>query len=74
MNRDVAPTILQKARSGDIRNCFADISKARSMLGFSPQHALEDSLGPVAEWVAEQTVRDRYEEMRQHLEARGLVA
>jgi dTDP-L-rhamnose 4-epimerase len=44
------------------------------MLGFSPQHALEDSLGPVAEWVAEQTVRDRYEEMRQHLEARGLVA
>jgi dTDP-L-rhamnose 4-epimerase len=74
MNRDIAPVILQKARSGDIRNCFADISKARTLLGFSPQYKLEESLEAVADWVARQTVRDRHEEMRRHLEARGLVA
>jgi dTDP-L-rhamnose 4-epimerase len=42
---DLEPEILGKARAGDIRNCFADIGKARDLLGFEPQHRLEDSLG-----------------------------
>ncbi len=74
MGSDIAPEITGKARAGDIRNCFADISKARRILQFSPQRSLEDSLGELAAWVAAQTVTDRNAEMRRHLEARGLVA
>ncbi|HEX2018222.1 MAG TPA: SDR family NAD(P)-dependent oxidoreductase [Aurantimonas sp.] len=74
MNSPIEPEIMMKARSGDIRNCFSDIGKARALLGFEPRHSLEDSLGELAEWVAQQEVTDRNDEMRKHLEARGLVA
>lgn len=68
------PEILGKSRSGDIRNCFADISKARDLLGFEPQHRLEDSLEEFVEWVRGESVVDRGAEMRQQLEERRLVS
>ncbi|MGR3757927.1 MAG: NAD-dependent epimerase/dehydratase family protein [Tranquillimonas sp.] len=70
---DLTPEILNKARSGDIRNCFADTDKARRLLGFEAAHKLEDSLSPFVEWVRGQAVTDRGADMRRHLEERGLV-
>ncbi|RWL50284.1 MAG: SDR family NAD(P)-dependent oxidoreductase [Mesorhizobium sp.] len=68
------PEILGKARSGDIRNCFADIAKARELLGFEPRHRLENSLGEFAAWVRNSVVIDRGADMRRELEERGLVS
>lgn len=73
MGSDLQPEILAKFRAGDIRNCFADIGKARDLLGFQPQHRLEDSLGPFVEWVAGQPSVDNGARMRAQLEERGLV-
>jgi len=70
----IEPEILGKARSGDIRNCFADISKARELMGFQPRHRLEDSLGEFAEWVRGTPAVDNGAEMRRQLEERGLVS
>lgn len=71
---DIAPDIMNKARSGDIRNCFADISKARELLGFEPAFPLETSLTPFVEWVRDTGAIDRAAEMKQQLEERGLVS
>jgi dTDP-L-rhamnose 4-epimerase len=71
---EVLPDIMNKARSGDIRNCFADISKARELLGFQPKHRLEHSLTPFAEWVRQTGAVDRAAEMKRHLEEKGLVS
>jgi dTDP-L-rhamnose 4-epimerase len=71
---EITPDIMNKARSGDIRNCFADISKARELLSFEPQHRLENSLGPFAEWVRSTGAIDRGAEMKRQLEERGLVS
>jgi dTDP-L-rhamnose 4-epimerase len=71
---EIKPQIMRKARSGDIRNCFSDNSKARELLGFEPQFRLENSLGELAAWVREVEAVDRSAEMQQHLEARGLVS
>ncbi|WP_112715905.1 NAD-dependent epimerase/dehydratase family protein [Rhizobium sp. BK696] len=71
---EIGPEIMGKARAGDIRNCFADISKARELLGFEPQQRLETSLGPFAQWVRAAGAIDRGGEMRRHLEERGLVS
>jgi dTDP-L-rhamnose 4-epimerase len=68
------PEILGKSRSGDIRNCFSDIGKARDLLGFAPEHRLEDSLGEFVEWVRGEAVVDRGAEMRRQLEERRLVS
>lgn len=71
---EIAPEILGKARAGDIRNCFADISKARELLGFEPRFKLESSLAGFAEWVAATGAVDRGAQMRKELEERGLVS
>ena len=71
---EIRPEIMGKARSGDIRNCFADISKARELLGFEPRQRLENSLGPFAEWVRSTEAIDRAAEMKRQLEERGLVS
>ncbi|TKT68461.1 NAD-dependent epimerase/dehydratase family protein [Rhizobium sp. LC145] len=70
----ITPDIMHKARSGDIRNCFADISKARELLGFEPRYRLENSLGEFAEWVRGAVAVDRGAEMKRQLEERGLVS
>ena len=44
----IEPEIVGRCRVGDIRNCFADISKARDILGYEPQVSLEDGLEVVA--------------------------
>ncbi len=53
--QDLAPEILGRWRAGDIRNCFADITKARERLGFAPELRLEESLGEFVDWVRGQT-------------------
>ena len=70
----LGPEILGKARSGDIRHCFADTSRAREVLGFQPEHRLEDSFDEIVDWIRSEISVDRGPEMRRHLEARGLVS
>lgn len=71
---EIAPEIMGKARSGDIRNCFADISKAHDLLGFEARYRLEDSLDELAEWVRRAGAIDNGVEMKRQLEERGLVS
>jgi dTDP-L-rhamnose 4-epimerase len=72
--RDLRPVLLGKARTGDIRHCFADITLARAALGFAPQRNFTNSLDELAEWVRSQRSVDRVAEARRELESRGLVA
>ena len=71
---ELGPEIMQKARSGDIRNCFADIGKARRLLGYEPRFRLQDSLSEIVEWVRGAEAIDRGADMKRELEARGLVS
>ncbi len=70
---DLAPEILNRARSGDIRNCFADITKAREGLGFAPRRRLETDLYDFVKWVGAAEAVDRSQIMQKELEERGLV-
>ena len=71
---DLQPEFLNKARAGDIRHCFGDISLARHELGYTPRRTFADSLGELAHWVSRQTTVLRVDEARRELEMRGLVA
>ncbi|MBV8915054.1 MAG: SDR family NAD(P)-dependent oxidoreductase [Acetobacteraceae bacterium] len=70
----LTPEVMGKARTGDIRHCFADISLARDVLGFQPRRGFGDSLGELADWVRQQRAEDRVHDARRELEQRGLVA
>jgi dTDP-L-rhamnose 4-epimerase len=70
---DLKPKITGKYRVGDIRNCFADISKARRVLRYEPQVKLEDGLENLAEWLEGQIPVDHVDAAQEELEARGLA-
>lgn len=70
----LVPEFLHKARAGDIRHCFADLSSSRRVLGFEPRRSLADGVPELAEWLARQRATDRVQDARRELEARGLVA
>lgn len=71
---DIRPLITGKARSGDIRHCFADISLAERLLAFAPTRTFDNALEELAAWVAEQEAEDRTEAAAAELSRKGLVA
>ncbi|HET7292430.1 MAG TPA: NAD-dependent epimerase/dehydratase family protein [Vicinamibacteria bacterium] len=69
----IEPQILGKFREGDIRSCYADISRIRERLGYEPRVALRDGVRELAAWVASQTSRSLSAQAYQELEAHRLV-
>jgi dTDP-L-rhamnose 4-epimerase len=69
----LAPELTGKYRVGDIRHCFADITRAREALGYEPQVNLEDGLEELAGWLEGQVATDRVEQASAELAARGLT-
>ncbi len=58
---------------GDVRHCFADISKSRRLLGYKPPIHLEDGLNELTDWLAGRIAIDRVDQATQELERRGLT-
>lgn len=70
---DVPITISGNYRLGDIRHNFADISKARKLLGFSPKWSFDQGIANFVEWVNTQEVQeDNYESSIQQMKEKGL--
>ncbi len=67
------PEITGKYRVGDIRHCFADIDKARRVIGYAPRVALDDGMAELAEWLQGQAAEDRVAQASSELAARGLT-
>jgi dTDP-L-rhamnose 4-epimerase len=70
---DLRPAVTGKYRVGDIRHCFADIGRAREVLGYEPTVTLERGLAELADWLVTQEAEDRFEEAGAELAARGLT-
>jgi dTDP-L-rhamnose 4-epimerase len=69
---EVEPEVTGRYRVGDIRHCFADISRARRVLGYEPQVSFEDGLAELGSWLEGQIAHDRVQEASAELDARGL--
>lgn len=72
--RDLKPHITGKYRAGDIRHCFADIEKSRSVLNFAPRVEFTSGLEELADYLAGQIADDQVERATEELASRGLVA
>jgi dTDP-L-rhamnose 4-epimerase len=70
--KNIKPEIVNKCRSGDIRHCYADISKI-TKLGFSPEISLEDGMGELVRWGMTQEAEDKSDAAYRELRERGLV-
>ena len=52
LRKNIAPEIMNKYRVGDIRHCFADISKIERVFGFRPRRSFEAGMNELIDWVA----------------------
>jgi dTDP-L-rhamnose 4-epimerase len=67
--------IREKFRAGDIRHCFADITRIRRLLGYEPRHQFESGVSELVAWVASQqgAPLPRARDVDHELEALGLL-
>jgi dTDP-L-rhamnose 4-epimerase len=74
-NVSLSPQITNKYRKGDIRHCYADISKIKK-IGYEPRVKFQEGLPELIEWVTMQPscdVSDNFEVATRELERRKLT-
>jgi dTDP-L-rhamnose 4-epimerase len=75
LKKDIAPRILGRYRRGDIRHCFADISKARRLLDWHPTKTFRQGVPELVEWVqAQRAANDGVDAAWAELDQRGLLS
>jgi dTDP-L-rhamnose 4-epimerase len=60
-------------RAGDIRHCYADVSRAEKLLGFQASITFEDGVSELCTWVGNQTAVDMVDKATEELKIRGLT-
>lgn len=73
LGSDISPDITQKYRKGDIRHCYADISKIEKDLGFRPKIDFADGVRELLAWSKGIKARDRFAIMERELLKKGLL-
>ena len=73
LGKPIEPELPGSFRAGDIRNCFADVSLARELLGFEAAVSLEDGLAELTAWLETQTTPDRFDQAAAELAEKGLT-
>jgi dTDP-L-rhamnose 4-epimerase len=72
-DKNIIPTITNTSRAGDIRHCFADITKITSMLKFKPNVKLVDGMRELVQWGESADSIDSFEDAHQELKTHGLL-
>ena len=73
LGKQIEPAVPGEFRAGDIRHCFADVTRAREELGFAAEVELDDGLAELGAWLEGQTATDRFEQAASELRERGLT-
>jgi dTDP-L-rhamnose 4-epimerase len=74
LGTDIQPKIAGTYRAGDIRHCYADISRISSALGYTPRVSFREGVAELVAWLESQQAHDYSDEALHQLTARGLVA
>ena len=71
---NISISISGKYRLGDIRHNYADLKKAKNLLGFTPKYNFKKGISEFVNWVKTQEVmEDKYEKSVQELKDKGLM-
>lgn len=70
---NIKPEILNKYRVGDIRHCYANISKARKILNYTPKVDISSGMLELGLWLKNQKSPDTFDKAHAELEKRGLA-
>lgn len=72
INPELKPEIIGKYRIGDIRHCYADITKAKNVLNYKPKFDVETGIKDFLSWAEKQVSIDKSEIAENELKEKGL--
>ena len=75
INPDLRPEFNQQYRIGDIRHCFADISKINNKLRYKPNIKFKDGINDLINWIINQHYKtiDKSQNALDELKEKGLL-
>jgi len=72
-DKEVEPEITNKYRAGDIRHCFADISRIKNKLGFEPKVTFGEGIKELIGWGEKEEATDKFDEAHEEILRRKLI-
>lgn len=60
-------------RKGDIRHCFADITKIKKILNWEPKVRFDDGMKELIEWSMKEKAKDHFEQASRILKTKGVI-
>jgi dTDP-L-rhamnose 4-epimerase len=73
IDKDLKPEITGNYRVGDIRHCYADISKAQKILGYIPKCDIEMGIKDFLSWAQNQETKDFSDNAENELREKGFL-
>jgi dTDP-L-rhamnose 4-epimerase len=73
LGKPIEPVVTADYRVGDVRHCFADVSRAAELLGYTPAVPLAEGLRELAAWLTGRSAEDLAERAGRELASRGLT-
>ncbi len=73
LDRAIEPEVTGEYREGDIRHCYADVSKAKALLGWEARVRFDDGARELAEWARDERPVDHTERANAELRAMRLI-
>lgn len=71
--KEIEPEVTGQFRKGDVRHCYADISKIKSAIGFEPKVSFEEGMQELIEWSKNQESVDKVDDATEELKKKGLL-
>lgn len=69
----IEPEITNRFRKGDVRHCYADITRINKSLGFTPGITFETGICELIEWSKSAESVDKFDKAAEELAQKGLI-
>jgi dTDP-L-rhamnose 4-epimerase len=73
LGKKIEPQITHTFRKGDVRHCFADISKIKQKLGWQPEVDFEEGMRNLISWAKKAPAEDRFLQAQAELASKKLI-
>lgn len=73
LGKNIPPKISQKFRKNDVRHCYADVTKAKKLLRWTPQVSLDQGFKELIAWSSTEVAEDLFERAENELKAKALL-
>lgn len=69
----IEPEVTGQFRAGDIRHCYADVTRARELLGWSAKTSFDDGIRELVAWASHERPEDNTDRANNELKRLGIL-